>query len=70
MSFIQKGDECKEILRSIINSGFYLTKPVNEKPIWCGTNLISRFVSFARYYIYSVRDDEDSSNVNIEFMRA
>ena len=70
MSFIQKGDECKEILRSIINSGFYLTKPVNEKPVWCGTNLISRFVSFARYYIYSVRDDEDSSNVNIEFMRA
>ena len=73
MSFIQKGDECKErieTLRSIVNSGFYLTKPVNEKPVWCGTNLISRFVSFARYYIYSVRDDEDSSNVNIEFMRA
>lgn len=70
MSFIQKGDECKEILRSIINSEFYLTKPVNEKPIWCGTNLISRFVSFARYYIYSVRDDEDSHSVNIEFMRA
>lgn len=69
MSFIQKGDECKEILRSIINSGFYLTKPVNEKPVWCGTNLISRFVSFARYYIYSVSDDEDSHSINIEFMK-
>lgn len=73
MYFIQKDEECKErieILRSITNSGFYLAKPVNEKPIWCGTNLICRFVSFARYYIYSMRDDEDSSNVNIEFMRA
>lgn len=70
--FIQKEDEYKErkeVLGPIANSGFYLTKPVNEKPVWCGTNLISRFVSFARYYIYSVRDDEDSHSVNIEFMK-
>lgn len=71
--FIQNDDEYeerKEVLGSIIKSGAYLTKPVNEKPVWCGTNLISRFISFARYYIYSMRDDEDSNSVNIEFMRA
>lgn len=70
--FIQKEDEYKErkeVLGSITKSGAYLTKPVNEKPVWCGTNLISRFVSFARYYIYSMRDDEDSHSVNIEFLR-
>ena len=71
--FIKKEDEYKErkeVLGSITNNGAYLTKHINEKPVWCGTNLISRFVSFARYYIYSMRDDEDSHSVNIEFMRA
>ena len=67
---IDEYKERKEVLGSITKSGAYLTKPINEKPVWCGTNLISRFVSFARYYIYSMRDDEDSNSVNIEFMRA
>lgn len=66
---IQKNDEYKKVLGAIINSGAYLTKHVNKKPVWCGTNLISRFVSFARYYIYSVRDDEDSYSADINFLR-
>ena len=63
-------EEEKTLLNRISDSELYIAEPINDKPIWCGTNLISRFVSFARYYIYSVRDDEDSHSVNIEFMRA
>ena len=62
-------EEEKELLNRISDSELYIAEPINDKPIWCGTNLISRFVSFARYYIYSVRDDEDSHSVNIEFMK-
>lgn len=71
-SYIQNDEgykERKENLKSISYSEYYITKPINEKPVWCGINLISRFVSFARYYIYSVTDDDDSYGVNIEFMR-
>lgn len=63
-------EEEKELLNRISDSELYIAEPVNDKPVWCGINLISRFVSFARYYIYSVRDDEYSNDVNIEFMRA
>lgn len=63
-------EEEKELLSRISDCELYIADSVNDKPVWCGTNLISRFVSFARYYIYSVRDDEGSNNVNIEFMRA
>ena len=63
-------EEEKELLNRISDSELYIAEPINDKPVWCGTNLISRFVSFARYYIYSMRDDEDSHSVNIEFMRA
>lgn len=63
-------EEEKELLNRISDSELYIAEPVNDKPVWCGTNLISRFVSFARYYIYSVRDDEDSNSVNVNFMRA
>lgn len=63
-------EEEKELLNRISDSELYIAEPVNDKPVWCGTNLIFRFVSFARYYIYSMRDDEDSNSVNIEFMRA
>ena len=62
-------EEEKTLLNRISDSELYIAEPINDKPIWCGTNLISRFVSFARYYIYSVRDDEDSHSVNIEFMK-
>lgn len=62
-------EEEKELLNRISDSELYIAEPVNDKPVWCGTNLISRFVSFARYYIYSVRDDDDSYSVNVNFMR-
>ena len=62
-------EEEKELLNHISDSEHYIAEPVNDKPIWCGTNLISRFVSFARYYIYSVRDDEDSHSADINFLR-
>lgn len=62
-------EEEKELLNRIPNSELYIAEPVNDKPVWCGTNLISRFVSFARYYIYSVRDDEDSHSADINFLR-
>lgn len=61
-------EEEKELLNRISDSELYTAMPVNDKPVWCGINLISRFVSFARYYIYSVRDDEDSNSINVNFM--
>lgn len=63
-------EEEKELLSRISDSELYIAEPINDKPVWCGTNLISRFVSFARYYIYSMRDNEDSNSVNVNFMRA
>lgn len=62
-------EEEKTLLNRISDSELYIAEPVNDKPVWCGTNLISRFVSFARYYIYSVRDDEDSHSADINFLR-
>lgn len=62
-------EEEKELLNRISDSELYIAEPVNDKPVWCGTNLISRFVSFARYYIYSVRDDVDSNSADINFLR-
>lgn len=62
-------EEEKELLNHISDSELYIAEPVNDKPIWCGTNLISRFVSFARYCIYSMRDDEDSHSADINFLR-
>lgn len=62
-------EEEKELLTRISNSELYIAEPVNDTPVWCGRNLISRFVSFARYYIYSVRDDEDSHSADIIFLR-
>lgn len=62
-------EEEKELLNRISDSELYIAEPINDKPVWCGTNLISRFVSFARYYIYSMRDDEDSHSADINFLR-
>lgn len=62
-------EEEKKLLNRISDSELYIAEPVKDKPVWCGTNLISRFVSFARYYIYSVRDDEDSHSADINFLR-
>ena len=62
-------EEEKELLNCISDSELYIAEPINDKPVWCGTNLISRFVSFARYYIYSVRDDEDSNSADFNFLR-
>lgn len=62
-------EEEKELLNRISDSELYIAEPVNDKPVWCGTNLISRFVSFARYYIYSMRDDKDSNSADIDFLR-
>lgn len=62
-------EEEKELLNRISDSELYIAEPINDKPVWCGINLISRFVSFARYYIYSVRDDEDSHSADINFLR-
>lgn len=62
-------EEEKELLNRISDSELYIAEPIDEKPVWCGTNLISRFVSFARYYIYSVRDDEDSHSADINFFK-
>lgn len=63
-------EEEKELLNRISDSELYIAEPISDKPVWCGINLISRFVSFARYYIYSMRDDEDSHSINENFMRA
>lgn len=62
-------EEEKELLNRISDSELYIAEPINDKPLWCGINLISRFVSFARYYIYSMRDDEDSHSADINFLR-
>ena len=62
-------EEEKELLNRISDSGLYIAEPINDKPLWCGINFISRFVSFARYYIYSMRDDEDSHSADINFLR-
>ena len=62
-------EEEKELLNRISDSELYIAEPINDKPLWCGINFISRFVSFARYYIYSMRDDEDSHSADINFLR-
>lgn len=62
-------EEEKELLNRISDCELYIAEPISDKPIWCGTNLISRFVSFARYYIYSMRDDEDSHSADINFFK-
>lgn len=62
-------EEEKELLNRISDSELYIAEPINDKPLWCGISFISRFVSFARYYIYSMRDDEDSHSADINFLR-
>ena len=62
-------EEEKELLNRISDSELYIAEPINDKPLWCGINFISRFVSFARYYIYSMMDDEDSHSADINFLR-
>lgn len=62
-------EEEKELLNRISDSELYIAEPINDKPLWCGINFISRFFSFARYYIYSMRDDEDSHSADINFLR-
>lgn len=53
-------EEEQEVLGSIVNSEYYIAKHIEDKPIWCGFDLIRRFISTARYYIYSTGDDEDA----------
>lgn len=62
-------EEEKELLNRISDSELYIAEPINDKPLWGGISFISRFVSFARYYIYSMRDDEDSHSADINFLR-
>lgn len=45
--------EEQEVLGSIVNSEYYIAKHIEDKPVWCGFDLIRRFISTARYYIYS-----------------
>lgn len=46
-------EEEQEVLGSIVNSEYYIAKHIEDKPVWCGFDLIRRFISTARYYIYS-----------------
>lgn len=58
----------QEVLGSIVNSEYYIAKHIEDKPVWCGFELIRRFISTARYYIYSTGDDEDSHSADIKFL--
>ena len=62
-------DEEQEVLGSIVNSEYYIAKHIEDKPIWCGFDLIRRFISTARYYIYSTGDDEDFHSADVYFLR-
>lgn len=61
--------EEQEVLGSIVNSEYYIAKHIEDKPVWCGFELIRRFISTARYYIYSTGDDEDSHSADVNFLR-
>lgn len=61
-------EEEQEVLESIVNSEYYIAKHIEDKPVWCGFELIRRFISTARYYIYSTGDDEDSHSADIKFL--
>lgn len=61
-------EEEQEVLGNIVNSEYYIAKHIEDKPVWCGFDLIKRFISTARYYIYSTGDDEESHSADFKFM--
>lgn len=60
-------EEEKYVLDNIINSEYYIAEPIRVKPIWYIINLIVKIIIYAKYHIYSMKDDEDSNNVNFNF---
>lgn len=62
-------EEEEYVLANIINSEYYIAEPIQIKLVWYIINLIVKIIIYAKYHIYSMKDDEDSNNVNLNFMR-
>ena len=60
-------EEEKELLNRISDSELYIAEPINDKPLWCGINFISKICFFRQILYIFHEDDEDSHSADINF---